>query len=156
MAHLIEIEIDHFKKWPELNEYIKERPNMRGFVLIDQIDPVSIMIADAQRIHYFLTEPSLQCGNFATQLIEQYIARYVESVVTTAVPKNNIPAIKTLLNIGFKIIGFNNANLPESYVFEFRKEQAPVVNHTNTASFAVDLVDVLTKTKVVEVLPIRI
>lgn len=156
MSHIIEIEIDHFKKWPELNEYIKERPNMRGFVLIDQIDPVSIMIADKQRIHYFLTEPTLQCGNYATQLIEQYIARYVETTVYCSVPKDNLPAIKTLLNIGFKIIGFNNSNKPYAYIFEYRKEQAPIVNHFKSVEFEADLFDVLSKTKVVEVLPIKV
>lgn len=154
MAHLVELDQSHLNKWATLKEYLVERPEVRAYVLIDQIDPVSILLSDGLRIHYFLTDATLRNGGYANTLLELYTQRYVTGRITTSVPKENHNAIKTLLKAGFEIIGFNHTTSNPAYLFEYIKDHRVTISPT--VDYETDLADVLSKTKVVEVLPIKL
>ncbi len=154
MAHLVELDQSHLNKWATLKEYLVERPEVRAYVLIDQIDPVSILLSDGLRIHYFLTDATLRNGGYANTLLELYTQRYVTGRITTSVPKENHNAIKTLLKAGFDIIGFNHTTSNPAYLFEYVKDRLVAISPR--VDYETDLADVLSKTKVVEVLPIKL
>ena len=154
MSHLIAITREYLNKYPTIAAYIEERPELTGWVLIDDYQPCSLVITSPNRIHYIHTPAEHRRGGYASQLLSLLIAQqHLQSPIRTSIPKSDTNALSLFLKADFQITGFKCGTKIPSYVLEYVKPEL-LVQHNDTICIDKDCEELLNKLHVVEALPI--
>lgn len=154
MSQLIALTAEYLSRWPIIAAYIADRPELSGWLLVEDQQPCSLVIMSPQRIHYIYTEADGRRGGYATQLLSRLLtSTHVQHPVRVTVPKADLSALRLFLGSDFEIIGFNHGGIAPSYILEYKKPPL-ITQHNDTLHIDSECADILNKIHVVEALPI--
>lgn len=154
MSQLIALTAEYLSRWPTIAAYILERPELSGWLLVEDQQPCSLVIMSPQRVHYIYTVPDARRVGYATLLLAHLLhSTYVQQPLRVTVPKTDLAALRLFISSDFEIVGFNHSNKAPSYILEYKKP-ALIVQHVDTLQIDAECNDLLNKIHVVEALPI--
>lgn len=130
MGQIREIREHYLAKWPQLLEYIKERPNVKCYGLIVEEDVEAVMLMSHNRIYHIHVNHESRNGGYGSKMISFAIANYdfKSGPLTCAVAPDNKEAVLAFLKMGFRIVGFevswgdNRYNMHYNADWEFKGE----------------------------------
>lgn len=154
MSQLIALTAEYLSRWPIVAAYIADRPELSGWLLVEDQQPCSLVIMSPQRIHYVYTDADARRVGYASMLLSRLLqSTHVQHPLRVTVPKSDLPALRLFLSNDFEVIGFNHSNTVPSYILEYKKPPL-ITQHIDTLQIDSECKDILNKIHVVEALPI--
>lgn len=154
MSQMVALGREYLQKWPAIATYLKERPELSGWLLLDDQLPRSLVITAPDRIHYLYTEEGSRRGGYASELIGRLLSsNIVTHTVRVCIAKADIPTLGVFLKADFQIVGFRVGDSIPTYVLEYVKPLL-IASHRDQHCLDNACQDLLDKVHVVDALPI--